>query len=280
MNPQQRVANLSRRGALVRTAVISALVVLASACGSGGGQPDGAVRWRWDGKSAWEPQGEAPQCPADFNWQFPVESLDLVESSLVPGQVRSGDYKPHGGLRVKSPDTTVRAPTDGFLMRAARYTELQTLADGSKPTSGVGETQTLLEIHHPCGVLYRLDHLNTLAPEIEAELASIPVRETSQTTDLEDPVRITQGQVIATRVGFTEGPVNSFFDFGVYDARRVQPNRRTLDQLAAVLDKNETLELAAFSVCWFDFFGPETARRLRELAIANTEGEDRGDVCS
>lgn len=228
------------------------------------------VVWSGDGQGGWVTSARPPACPT-MRWTLPLDSLAGVESVLDPGQVRGGRYKGHGGFRLTSSQTTVKAPMTGYLVSAAAYRES---AQG-QPGPG-GEVQYLVEIQHPCGYIVRLDHLKVLTPAIARALAGVPVRDDSRTTRLDPPVRVTAGQALATTVGHTETGINPSFDFGVYDAREPQPNRRSEAELLAFGPDGQ---LGRYAVCWFDLFGTATAAALRGLPRTSTEAAQGSDVC-
>ncbi len=227
--------------------------------------------WMRDGSGGWITNGSPPPCP-EIEWMLPIDDLGIVEAILDPGQIRGGNYKGHGGFRLTTSDVVVRAPLDGYLVGAAAYMERQ-----SNDPSTPAEIQYILDIQHPCGFAVRFDHLKVLSPDIASALASVPVREDSQGTMLNPPVPVTRGQILATTVGHTEYSVNRAFDFGVYDARAVQPNRRSRDEL---LSFGPDGELGMYAVCWLDLFGPENASALRTLPRTTTEASQGSDVCS
>jgi hypothetical protein len=234
--------------------------------------PKGSVVvWMRDGNGGWTTNGSPPPCPK-IDWTFPIDDVGIVEAVLDPGQVRGGDYKAHGGFLLTDSNVMVRSPLDGYLVGAAVYLERQPNDPSSK-----AEIQYILDIQHPCGYAVRFDHLKVLSPEIATALSAVPVREDSQGTMLNPPVRVTRGQVLATTVGHTEYSVNRAFDFGVYDARAVQPNRRSRAELLAF---GPSGELGMYAVCWLDLFGSEKASTLRALPRTTTEAAQGSDVCA
>lgn len=190
------------------------------ACRQGASGSGSTVVWFNDGQGTWMPTGGTPPSCAGVAWQLPIDDLAVVDTVLDPGQVRGGRYKAHGGLRTTTSDVVVRSPIDGYLVAAAVYRELE---DGS--TGPGGERQVLLDIQNPCGLAVRFDHLRVLDPVIEKAIASVPVRDDSRTTNL-TPIPVKRGQPIATRIGHVDVGVNRSFDFGAYDYRSIQPNRR------------------------------------------------------
>lgn len=241
------------------------------ACRQGASGSGSTVVWFNDGQGTWMPTGGTPPSCAGVAWQLPIDDLAVVDTVLDPGQVRGGRYKAHGGLRTTTSDVVVRSPIDGYLVAAAVYRELE---DGS--TGPGGERQVLLDIQNPCGLAVRFDHLRVLDPVIEKAIASVPVRDDSRTTNL-TPIPVKRGQPIATRIGHVDVGVNRSFDFGAYDYRSIQPNRRSPAELAAFGPDGL---LGRHALCWLDLFGPDAAQRLRTLPRTSTEAAQGSDVCS
>lgn len=259
----QRIARATRLSAAQRRHV--------AACRSGGASgTSSVVVWMNDGNGGWTPSGKAPSC-SGVGWSLPVDSLSDVQAVLDPGQVRGGRYKAHGGLRLMDSATVVRSPIDGYIVSAAAYRE--TATGQSAPG---GEVQYLVDIQNPCGLAVRFDHLKVLDPAIAKVLAAVPVRDDSRTTQITPQVRVTRGQVLATTVGHTETGVNPSFDFGAYDYRARQYNRRSEAELRA-FGPDGLLGLHA--LCWLDLFGAGTGAALRALPRTSTEAAQGSDVC-
>src|SRR4030067_3156235 len=157
------------------------------------------------------------KCPEPFVFQMPVD-ITKATSILYPGQIRGNDYKAHGGLRFdrsRPDEITVIAPYDAKVIAGARY-----------PVNG--EVQYTFDFEHPCGVRYRFGHLLTLAPKFQtiAEKFHMPEETDSRTTQVNPPLDVKQGEIIATAVGLTKGGpevfggLNTFVDWGVYDYRQ------------------------------------------------------------
>lgn len=228
------------------------------------------VVWMNDGKGGWMTNGKPPPCPT-IDWRLPIDDLGLVTAVMDPGQVRGGNYKGHGGFHMTTSDVVVRSPLDGYIVGAAAYLERQM----NNPNSPA-EIQYIMDIQHPCGFMVRFDHLKELSPEIAKALASLKVREDTQGAMLNPPVPVTRGQVIATKIGHLEYSINRSFDFGAYDVRAVQPNRRTRDQLLAFGPDGQ---LGMYAICWFDLFGSANASVLRNLPRPSTEAAQGSDIC-
>lgn len=221
------------------------------------------VTWEFDG-NAWKSNGTPPPCPAQFLITTPVV-LNRVESVLYPGQTRGDDYKPHGGFRLKGANAVeVMMPLDAVLVSGSRYIEQ-------------GETQYLLNFVHPCGIAFRFDHLQSLTLEVQKAVDTLPPAQPddSRTTKFETPLRLKEGQNIATAVGFTN-PVNVSFDFGMYDYR--QQNEVSKNPEYAQLHQNDK-EQAFYAVCWLDYLLANDTYTLESLPGADAAAGSKSDYC-
>lgn len=218
-------------------------------------------------------QGTQPlaACPKPFIFQMPVD-LNKATSILYPGQLRGGEYKAHGGFRFDTsrPDeVTVTAPYDAQVIAGARY-----------PING--EIQYTFDFAHPCGIQYRFGHLLTLTPKFQAIAEKFPLPQglDSRTTQVDPPVEVKQGEVIATAVGLTQGGpsvlggFNTFVDWGVYDYR--QKNLATQDPAWAAAHPYDTYQ---YAVCWFDWISPENRARVLALPSSDFESGKTSDYC-
>lgn len=221
-------------------------------------------------------------CPDPFIFQMPVD-MSKVTSILYPGQIRGGDYKAHGGFRFDTsrPDEiTVTAPYDAEVIAGARY-----------PVGG--EIQYTFDFAHPCGVRYRFGHLLTLSPKFQAIADKFPLPEgiDSRTTQVNPPVSVKQGEVIANAVGLTSGgPValgglNTFVDWGVYDYR--QQNKASKDPEWASAHSSEdpdrgeyyNSETYLYAVCWFDWISTEDKTKVLSLPSSDPAHGKESDFC-
>jgi len=192
------------------------------------------VSWEYV-NGVWEAKGNPPACPEKIIAVTPVD-VSLATSILYPGQTRSNDYKAHGGFRFDTSDNdaiVVRLPQDAYVFRGSRHTQN-------------GEVQYSFDFIHPCGILYRLDHLLTLSDTFAAFAETLPLPTDDSRQYSITPVRIPAGTIVASAVGFKETD-NVFFDFGVYDVR----------------EKNSAAsregEFASYGLCWLDLL-PEADR--------------------
>ena len=120
------------------------------------------ITWTFEG-SAWNPSGTPPACPSPIKLGLPYEHAD-PSALLYPGQVRGDGYRSHGGFRFDSQTQgQVRTimPMDAQLIKASRYLE-------------DNETQYYLVFIHPCGLMFKLDHLRQLAAAISSIENELP----------------------------------------------------------------------------------------------------------
>jgi len=228
------------------------------------------VIWTNDGNGNWTSSGKAPSC-ASLQWALPIDSLAEVQNLLDPGQLRGGRYKAHGGLQMARSATIVRSPIDGYIVSAAAYRETVT----GQPGPG-GEVQYLIDIQNPCGVAVRFDHLKVLDPVLTRALGAISVRDDSRTTQITPPLQLSRGDVLATVVGHTETGLNPSFDFGAYDYRTTQYNRRSVAELRAFGPDGQ---LGLYALCWLDLFGSTNSASLRSIPRTNIEAAQGSDIC-
>lgn len=210
-------------------------------------------------------------CPSPFIFKIPID-LNRVTSILYPGQIRSGDYKPHGGFRFdgsRPDEITVSAPYDARVIAGARY-----------PVNG--EIQYTLDFEHPCGIRYRFGHLLTLSPKFQniAEKFPLPKTLDSRTTQVNPPVEVKQGEIVATAVGLTKGGsdiyggYNTFLDWGVYDYR--QKNEASKNPEWAATHTSDTYQ---YAVCWFDWISQEDKGKVLSLPSSDSQSGKTSDFC-
>lgn len=210
-------------------------------------------------------------CPSPFIFKLPID-LSRATSILYPGQVRGGDYKAHGGFRFdgsKPDEITVFAPYEAKVVAGARY-----------PVNG--EIQYTFDFSHPCGVRYRFGHLLILAPKFRgiAEKFPLPKGMDSRTTEVYPPIKVKQGEVIATAVGLTQGGpnelkgFNTFVDWGVYDYRQKNQSSKDPDWTA-----KHPYEIESYAVCWFDWISPEDKKIVLSLPSSDYQSGKSSDYC-
>lgn len=192
-----------------------------------------------------------PPCPEPLILQTPVD-LNKVTSILYPGQVRGGDFKPHGGFRFDNSrfnEIVVKAAMDADVADASRYIER-------------GEVQYMFDFQTPCGMRYRFDHLLVLSPKLAKIAEQLPEAKVddSRTTHIKEEVKVTQGEIIATGVGFRSG--NVFVDFGVYDMRG-----------KAFQSPREN------AICWFDLLPASDSAKVKSLPPADSKSGSQSTLC-
>jgi hypothetical protein len=224
-----------------------------------GEEAAGHVTWMF--REEWKPDGTPPECPDPLILQAPVD-IGKATSILYPGQVRGGEYKPHGGFRFDNAEGNgmeIRAPLDGYVTRGSRYMV-------------GGEVQYLFDIINPCGIMYRFGHLRTLAPKFAqlAEKFSPPVEGDSRTTETET-IPVQSGEIIATAVGFEN---NVFVDWGVYDLRQ----KNSASENAAWAAEHVG-DQAQYALCWLGMLAPEASAKVKALPGADGVRGKQSDYC-
>lgn len=225
----------------------------------------GGVIWMFDNRDGvWKVSGRPPACPDPLIVGSPVD-INQVSSVLYPGQIRGGDYKPHGGFRFLKNDNLVDvvAPMDGYLVKASRH-----LAQG--------EIQYLMFFINDCGVMYKLDHLRTLTDKYERVFDDFPPPpvEDSRTTEISPRVFTQKGELIATEIGFKKDK-NVSLDFGLYDLRQKNEVSQDPSWVASHPGQEEQGEHA---LCWLNNLKPQQAEILANLPIGSVEG-NASDYC-
>lgn len=198
------------------------------------------VAWSWGG-SSWQSSSKPPACKEPINFsQTPVDTA-IVSGILYPGQVRGGNFKPHGGFKLDISDNQaeVKAIYDGTVIEGTRYIE-------------GGEVQYMFTIENDCGIAYRFDHLLELSP-LFADIAKSlpePKENDSRSTKISKAVQVKSGDVIATAIGFRKTG-NYTFDLGVYDYRKLNDaaTKGTLTQ-----NDLPDMRQAGYALCWLKMF--------------------------
>lgn len=220
------------------------------------------LQWQ-RGKDGWVSTGDVPPCSQPLELNLPVD-VSLATSVLYPGQYRGGHYKPHGGFRfdaVQDNHITVQAPMGAWLVDGSQY-----LVEG--------EVQYAFDFISPCGIWYRLGHLRELAPLFEYLAYLLPeAREGDSRTYALPRVWISEGEVIATQVGFRETQ-NVFVDWGVYDLRSSNQASRS-----ATWSQKHPGEQEQHAVCWFDLLTPSDETAVRSLPPSDSTSGSTSDYC-
>lgn len=221
------------------------------------------VTWQWNG-SAWTPSNTAPTCSDPLLTTLPV-NIDLVTSILYPGQTRGGNYKAHGGFRFGTDNTvSVTIPLDATITEGSRYIE-------------GGEVQYMFTFINSCGIAYRFDHLHTLSEKFQTLANQLPEAKVddSRTTPFNPPVKVTKGEIVATKVGFVNTK-NVGVDFGVYDLR--SPNVASKNASFAATHENFK-QYIFYGVCWLDEFPTEISAKLKALPGGDFVSGKTSDYC-
>ena len=257
-------------GLLITTIVIIVANISPSRQNSNTSQKKTDVNWQFrDGK--WSVSGNPPECPQPLAFPAPVD-IRLATGVLYPGQLRGGDYKPHGGFRFDNQDTNevaVYAPMDGNLFKVAQHLEY-------------GEVQYSLYFINDCGIMYKLDHLREVTAKFKELLNNVPMgaEGDSRTTEIQPAVFVAKGEHVATKIGFENFPSgykgrNVFVDFGLYDLRKTNG----VDYDSAFRAKHPNInEYGTHAVCWFDYLSSEDEAIVRNLP-ADGGGGNASDYC-
>ena len=235
--------------------------------------PTRNVSWHLDKNQTWVATGSPPDCPEPLTLATPVD-LAQATAILYPGQPRGGAFKPHGGFRFDGRadnNVTVTIPFDALLVRGTHG-----MRNGQNISSMEGlEEQDSFEFIAPCGIMYTFGHLRHLAPKFQQIADGLPVIvgfAQQQYFDVDPPVRVAQGEVLATAIGFENG-TNVFVDWGVLDLRHT--NGATLrpewSQYQNDFDK--------YAVCWLDLLPPDDARHARTLRGGDSVSGTQSDYC-
>lgn len=219
--------------------------------------------WMFDG-TTWRVSGKPPTCPSPLTLVAPVD-LKKATAILYPGQSRGGNYKPHGGFRFdksKNTDIKVKAPMDAVVVEGSRYLE-------------GGEVQYMFSFINPCGIMYRFDHLHTLAPKLAALAEKLPAPKNgdSRTTPFNSGVAVTAEEVVATAVGFPKSN-NTSVDWGVYDLR----NKNAAAQNPSFAAQHDNQQ-AEHALCWFDVLSAGDKASVKKLPAGDAKSGKKSDYC-
>lgn len=236
-----------------------------SAAGSQKSEEQQGLMWMQT-ENGWRSQGTPPDCPAQPMLKS-IADTSKATSVLYPGQIRGGNYKPHGGLRFdNSTDNTVTvtAPMDAYLVRGARY-----IAEG--------EVQYTFDAINNCGIMYRVGHLREIPANLQAIANTWPEPTAgSQTSQIHPAVLLKRGATLATKVGIL-GQKNAFFDFGVYDLKTTNQASKSPDYQSVHSDDPE---LSWHAVCWLTGWLPTTDQsHLLSLPAGDPTSGKNSDYC-
>lgn len=226
---------------------------------------DNFILWSWNGDK-WAAEGKAPECPEPLKFKTAPSDLSKAISVLYPGQTRGGNFKPHGGLGFSNETNNieVKAIMDAYVTEGVRYIES-------------GEVQYMFWFQNSCGVAYRFDHLLTLSSRLQEIANKLPEAKVddSRTTRLDNPVKINEGDVVASSVGFAKTK-NVSYDLGVYDLRK----RNEAASKEDYLNKHKMfLSQAGHAVCWLGMFSDADSARLISLPSRDMSMGKTSDYC-
>jgi hypothetical protein len=222
--------------------------------------------WSFNG-TTWQATGTPPNCPAPLSVPTPID-INKATAILYPGQVRNGDYKPHGGFifgTSKNSDITVTAPLDAVVYKGSRYIEQ-------------GEIQYFFVFITPCGLMYRFDHLLTLSPTFQALADTLPAAKVddSSTTNFNPAPTVKAGDIIATAVGFTKTS-NVSVDFGMYDIRH--PNATSFFPEWQTAHPNQN-EFGKYGICWITYLAGNDSVIAKALPGGDLKAGRTSDYCT
>lgn len=226
---------------------------------------DSSVSWSMDG-SEWKASGTPPKCADPLSIPSPAD-INKATAILYPGQYRGSDYKPHGGMRFDgsaNDEITVTAPLDAEVYKASRYIEQ-------------GEVQYLFALIAPCGIMYKFDHLLTLAPAFQslADKLPQPTDGDSRTTNFDPRPQVKAGDIVATAIGFKKTD-NVGFDFGVYDLRTKNTAYESDSWKAEHQNDNE---YAPYAICWLDYLAGGAKTIAKSLPAGDGVNGKTSDYC-
>lgn len=219
--------------------------------------------WEQAEGGGWKAVGTPPACPQPLAFAS-VTDVSKATSVLYPGQLRSVGYEPTAGFRFdRQPNDVVivTAPMDGEIVYAARF-----LVDG--------ETQYVFDILSPCGIMHRFDHLLVIPPKLQAIADKLPESKEgdSRSTQVSPPVKITQGEILATAVGLRKNN-NAFISWTVFDFR--QKNR--ISQNASWAETHPVLY--HYAICPFPYLPNEEQEIINALPAADSMSGSQSDFC-
>jgi len=213
-------------------------------------------------QDGWTNEGIEANCEAP-SFNSPVNT-SLVKSILYPGQVR-GEFKPHGGFifNTKSNAVEVKAPFDAVLVEGSRYIE-------------GGEIQYLFRFISDCGIMYAFDHILTPSEELMNIASTFPEAKVndSRTTLVTPQVRFSEGDILATEVGFKKTK-NYSMDFGVYDLT----NKNEASEDPTFVTNYVKSYLASSALCWLDNLNNPDKTTLKALPGGDSKAKKTSFYC-
>ncbi len=218
---------------------------------------------KWEQSAeGWTNEGIETNCESP-SFNSPVNT-SLVKSILYPGQVR-GEFKPHGGFifNTKSNAVEVKAPFDAVLVEGSRYIE-------------GGETQYLFRFISDCGIMYAFDHILTPSEELMNIASTFPEAKVndSRTSLVTPQVRFSEGDILATEVGFKKTK-NYSMDFGVYDLT----TKNEASEDPTFVTKYVKSYLASTALCWLDNLNEPDKTTLKALPGGDSKAKKTSFYC-
>ena len=226
--------------------------------------PSRTANWHY-----WAHAGTPPACSEPIVLPAPVD-LTLVTAILYPGQVRGDgpkDFKPHGGFILKAGNLSVelRAPMDGYLTSAAKFTDPFGL-------------HYALTFQNPCGIQFGGGHFGVLPPDIAAVVDKVPLKGygESRTEPIFPPYFVKKGQVIVTGLQEKANPERPGFDWGVADLRETNASSKDprFQSLYGYAPWN-----TYYGVCWLDLLPPEQESVVRSFPGGDYREGKNSEYC-
>jgi hypothetical protein len=179
--------------------------------------------------------------------------------------MRSVGYENTAGFRfdgLPHEAVTVRAPLAGEIVRAARF-----LVEG--------EVQYVFDILSPCGIMVRFDHLLALPPKLQAVADALPAPKEgdNRSTEIDPPVPISQGEVVATAVGLRRNN-NTFVAWTMFDFRQ----KNTISRDASWARQHDVMD--HYAICPYDHLPPSDQARIGFLPAADSMSGKQSDFCN
>ncbi|MFZ9629189.1 MAG: hypothetical protein ACO3C1_07535 [Ilumatobacteraceae bacterium] len=243
-------------------------------------EPSKPVSWSWDEASAsYVPTGTPPECPSPLIDEGALLDLGAVQSKLLPGQVRDGEYLVNGTFRWSGPDqpyptdVVITMPFDGYVTGAWQFLKSGVYLFG-------------LNIVHPCGLMVRLSKMHDPSPEVKSALLDAlgEAREKDSRETFYNPgIWLPKGTVLATSVGVpppNDQPdvVGAQLDVAILDLRARNP------QIPDDFDFTQWSGSAApqyvfFQVCFYqgDYLSANEQAIIESLPLGG--GSPDSDTC-
>lgn len=234
--------------------------------------------WFWDDKSrTYKATGTAPECPTPLIEAGGLVDLSQVQSFLVPGQVRDGEYLVNGTFRWSSagqpfPNVAVTMPFDGYVTGSWQFLKSGAYLFG-------------LNLVHPCGLMVRISKMGSPSPEIQTSILSEIATERGSQENFYNPgFWITKGTPLATSVGIAppnKSPdvIGAQFDLAILDLRTKNP------QIPTDFDFDKWKDSAAPQYVWYarcfyegDYIAESDEALIRKMPLLNKD--PRSDTCT